>query len=288
MTRQVRLGLAQYATDPRDPVQSRAASLTALDEALELGAQVVVLPELTAPGYSADPDLLWAGAETLDGPTVEAWAERVATSGAVVVGGICEREGDQLFNSAVTVGPGGVLSVYRKLHLFADEKAVFAPGDRGLAVVDTPYGRIGACICYDLRFVEVVRTLSLKGAEIVAVPTAWLPGFDKTWWDEKGMAPQATTAMLQANLDQVVIACASAAGPMGDYHFLGSSIVADPWGKLALGPLPGNDRCISVIEIDLDEVERSQHRGPGIDPRLDRRTDVYAIVGADIENGTLA
>jgi N-carbamoylputrescine amidase len=281
VTRAVRLSVAQYATDPHDPSASLERSLAAIDEAINGGAQVVVLPELTAPGYTSDPDLLQAGAEAIDGPAITAWSQRAAAASAVIVAGFCERQGDQLFNSAVTIGPDGVLALYRKLHLFADEKAVFTPGDLGLPVVDTPHGRIGVCVCYDLRFVEVVRVLSLKGAEIVAVPTAWLPGFDDVWWDDRGMAPQAHGAVLQSNLDQVVIACASAVGQMGPYHFLGSSIVSDPWGKVLLGPLSGEQGAVDVGEVDLDDVERAQHRGHGIDPRLDRRTDVYSIVGAD-------
>lgn len=286
MTRAVRLSVAQYATDPNEPDSSRERSLAAIDEAVGRGAQVVVLPELTAPGYTSDSDLLHAGAETLDGPTIAAWLQRAAAASVVIVGGFCERSGERLFNSAVTVGPDGVLSVYRKLHLFADEKAAFTPGDRGLPVVDTPYGRIGVCICYDLRFVEVARVLSLKGAEIIAVPTAWLPGFDETWWDERGMAPQAHGAVLQSNLDQVVMACASAVGAMGPYHFLGSSIVTDPWGTVLLGPLAGDADLVGVVDVDLDEVERAQHRGPGIDPRIDRRVDVYSIFGVDDTTGT--
>ncbi len=281
MSRPVRVGIAQIGTPPDDPAASRDRTTAALHEALDQGADLVVLPELAVPGYTTDAELLAAGAEPLDGPTVTGWQRLAAASSAVVVGGICERSPAGLHNTAVVVGPEGVLAHYRKLHLFAAEKSVFVPGDRGLPVVATPHGTIGVCVCYDLRFPEVVRLLALRGAEVVAVPTAWLPGFDQIRWDESGMCPQGHGAVLQANLDQVFVACASAVGQHGGLELLGASVVADPYGRRALGPLSGVADVVTTLDIDLDDVERAQHRGPGIDPRADRRTDVYGIAYGD-------
>jgi predicted amidohydrolase len=277
VSRPVRVGIAQIETPPDDPDASRERATAALREALDQGADVVVLPELAVPGYTTDGRLLSSGAEPLDGPTVTAWQRLAASSGAVVVGGFCERSAEGLHNTAVVIGPDGLLAQYRKLHLFAAEKSVFVPGDRGLPVVATPHGTIGVCVCYDLRFAEVARVVSLRGAEILAVPTAWVPGFDRVRWDHAGMCPQGHGAVLQANLNQVVIACASAVGQRDDLELLGASIVADPYGRLALGPLSGVAAAIATVELDLDDVQQAQHRGPGIDPRLDRRTDVSGI-----------
>lgn len=277
MTREVTLALAQYGVEADDPSGARQRSQEMITAALDDGADVVILPELAVPGYTDDAHHLAAGAEPLDGPTVQEWTALAKASGSVVVGGICERGTEGLFNSAVTVGPEGVLALYRKLHLFAGEKQIFLPGDQGLPVVDTPHGRIGMCVCYDLRFPEVARVMALRGAEIVAVPTAWLPGFDSRRWDDEGMCPQAHGAALQANLDQVVIACASAVGIHSGLEFLGSSLVVDPHGTRVLGPLSGTEDSLATVAVDLDDVERAQHRGEGIDPREDRRTDVYRL-----------
>ena len=277
MSRPVHVGISQIGTPPGDPAASRSRTTAALREAIDQGADVVVLPELAVPGYTTDAALLTASAEPLDGPTVTAWHQLAETSGAVVIGGFCERSADGLHNTAVVVGPDGVLAHYRKLHLFAGEKLVFVPGDRGLPVVATPHGTIGICVCYDLRFAEVARLVALRGADILAVPTAWVPGFDQVRWDESGMCPQGHGAVLQANLNQVVIACASAVGRRETFELLGASIVADPYGRLALGPLSGIAEMVATVDLDLDDVERAQHRGPGIDPRIDRRTDVYGI-----------
>jgi predicted amidohydrolase len=281
VSRTVRIGIAQLAATPTDSPASRARSVAAVRQAIDEGAGVVVLPELCVPGYTTDREILDAAAEPLDGPSVTAWQDAARATDAVVVGGICERTGGGLSNTAVVVGAAGVLGVYRKLHLFAAEKAVFAPGDRGLPVVETPRGPIGVCVCYDLRFPEVARILAFRGAEVIAVPTAWLTGFDQVRWDESGMCPQGHGATLQANLDQVFVACASAVGRAGGLEFLGASIIADPYGRLALGPLSGQREAVVVVDIDLDDVGRAQHRGDGIDPRIDRRTDVYGLAYGD-------
>jgi predicted amidohydrolase len=170
---------------------------------------------------------------------------------------------------------------YRKLHLFREEKHAFEPGDLGLPVADLPFGKVGVCVCYDLRFVETMRILALEGAEIVCVPTAWIAGFDAEKWDSAGLAPQASGAILQANLNQVYVACSSQAGTRDGWEMLGSSVLVDPRGKLALGPLPGEADELAIAEIDLDEVVAAQSRDELITPRLDRRTDVYGVSVGD-------
>jgi N-carbamoylputrescine amidase len=256
---------------------NRAKGLDATARAFEQGADLVVLPELSVPGYDWDRGRLEAGAEAIGGPTVSAWAELAARHGGWIAGGFAERDGERLFNTGVLVGPDGVALHYRKLHLFSGEKGTFAPGDLGLPIVDTPLGRIGLCICYDLRFVETLRTLSLAGAELVCVPTAWVPGFDDVHWDAEGYCPQARYAAMQANLDGVFVACASQAGEWGEFTFLGSSVLADPRGRSVIGPLPGDADDLALAEIDLGDDGGASDRGGGIRPRDDRRDDVYSL-----------
>jgi predicted amidohydrolase len=277
MTRSAAIGLGQVTAEPYAVERNLQITTEAATDLFERGADIVVLPELVASGYVADPERLPTVAESLDGPTVSAWAEVARGHDGWIVGGLCERDGDALFNAAVLVGSDGVRLHYRKLHLFREEKLAFTPGDLGLPVAELPFGRVGICICYDLRFIEIVRILALRGAELVCVPTAWLSGFDREKWDARGLAPQAEGAILQANLDQVFIACASQAGGRYGLDLLGSSILADPRGKLLVGPLPGDADELAVETIDLDEVERAQTRDPLITPRADRRTDVYGL-----------
>jgi N-carbamoylputrescine amidase len=277
VSREVTIALAQVTGDPYAAERNRGLTAEAATRAFSAGADLVLLPEMIVPGYVADRGRLESVAEPLEGPTVSAWRQLAAEHSGYLAGGFCERDGEALYNTAVLVGPQGVELHYRKLHLFAEEKHAFAPGDLGLPVAELPFGVVGLCVCYDLRFVETVRVLALQGAELILVPTAWLVGFDQVRWRSDGLAPQAEGALLQANLSQVFVACASQAGRRDGTEFLGSSILAGPRGELAAGPLPGTCDDIALVTIDLAEAQRAQHRSELITPREDRRTDVYGI-----------
>ena len=272
------MALGQLTGEPYRPDLNRERCHQLVDEAFSQGASVVLLPEMISAGYGSDRKRLEGVAERLDGPTVSDWQALASTHGGYVAGGICETDGADLFNSAVVVGPEGIELHYRKLHLFSEEKHAFREGDLGLPVADLSFGRVGLCICYDLRFVETARALALQGAELILVPTAWLVGFDGVKWLDNGLAPQAQGAILQANLNQVFIACASQAeDARGKLEFLGSSCLVGPTGDLRAGPLSGSEDAVEIVEIDLDDCERALRRSDLITPRADRRTDVYGI-----------
>lgn len=272
-----RIALAQVSGPPDGGADNRARSVQAATRAFEQGADIVVLPELIVPGYDTQADRIGAAAEALDGETVHAWRELARTADGYIAAGFAERDGRALYNAAVLVGPDGVVLHYRKLHLFADEKHVFVPGDRGLPVVATRHGTIGLCVCYDLRFVETLRILALSGAALVCVPTAWVAGFDESQWDAEGYCPQARVALMQANLNQVFIACASQVGTYAGLTLLGSSVVGDPYGQCVAGPLAGDRDDVMVVEVDLRKVDAARDRGNGVRPREDRRTDLYRL-----------
>ncbi|MGE0210777.1 MAG: carbon-nitrogen hydrolase family protein [Parvibaculaceae bacterium] len=271
------VALAQVTGKVFEPDANRRRCAGIVEDAAARGAEIVVLPELIVPGYAIERDGLTACAEPLDGPSVSSWLELSRRLGVVIAGGIAEREDGRIYNTAVVTGPDGVLLHYRKLHLFDREKTVFEPGDRGLPVADTRFGRIGCCVCYDLRFVEVVRALALQDADLILVPTAWVAGFDTQRWDSEGFCPQARGAAVQANLSQVFIACASQAGSNGILDFLGSSLIATPYGKAAEGPMGGAEQRVAIASIDLAEAKAAQARSPLVRPREDRRRDVYGL-----------
>ena len=277
MPNNVSIGLVQIGGEPLKVDDNRTLCEVTARSAFKLGADIVILPEMIVHGYVFDWRALSDAAEAVDGPTVEQWTKIAAEYDGYVVGGFCERDGESLYNTAVAVGPDGLILHYRKTHLFAEEKTTFRNGDLGFPVAATRFGTIGLCVCYDLRFVEVVRLMALKGADLICVPTAWLPGYDQERWDQDGMCPQGRGAVLQANLSQVYIACASQAGRHGQHEFLGSSILADPYGKLAAGPLSGSDDEIFIAEVDIGASKRAQFRGELIAPRADRRTDLYGV-----------
>jgi predicted amidohydrolase len=272
----VAVAAAQLAAVPLDPAANAAAGAGAIASAARAGAGLVVLPELRSSGYVLDAGALAGVAESAADPgtCLRAWSEAAARHGVTVVAGFAERERDRLFNSAAVIDrTGRIAGVYRKLHLFGGEREVFAAGDRGLPVFTVDGLRIGVLICYDLRFPEAMRILSVRGAQVVAVPTAWVRGFDHARHGDR--VPQVDGVLVQANLNQVAVACADQWGEQAPHAFLGRSLVADPYGIAAAGPLGAGGDGTALALIDLEEVARARARAVG-DPARDRRTDVYA------------
>jgi N-carbamoylputrescine amidase len=276
MGRPLTVALCQLRWSP-DPARNLARGLAMAAEGFAGGANIVILPELAVPGYTVDPVVLAESAQTLNGPTVKAWQQAAAVGGGYVIGGFCERDDARLFDSAVLVSGDGVLACYRKAHLFAGEKHVFAPGDLGFPVVRTPFAAFGICICYDLRFVEVLRILALQGAELVLVPSAWVSGFDAGALAPSALPGQVTGLLVQANLSQVFAAAASFAGPGPGVEFLGCSVAAGPYGDALVGPLPADAERVAFAYVDLDKVAEAGRRTPLVTPRKDRRRDLYSV-----------
>ena len=273
-----KVALEQVIVAPGRPDQNRDMATRRANAAFESGAEVVVLPELVIGGYIVDPDVAPAVAEPLDGPSTECFRRIAAARGGLIAYGFCERSGGELFNTVVLVGADGPILHYRKLHLFDQERRAFAPGDLGLPIADTPFGVIGVCICYDLRFVEVLRILSLRGADLVLAPAAWVGGFDKSV-PTAGATGHVDSVLAQANLDQVAVVAVSqvAGGGRLSPATLGGSVACDAYGELLAGPLSRTEAGSAIASIDIDAVRAAQVRSPTIQPRNDRRRDIYAV-----------
>ncbi len=161
------------------------ANLHDLMGLLPLGCDLAVLPELCATGYQFRcRDEVMEMAEVIapgqqPGPITTRLSEAAASSGITIIAGIAERDGDKLYNSSVLIRPDGSRHIYRKIHLFLDEKNLFDPGDLGFSVVDACGVKVGMMICFDWIFPESARTLALKGAQIIAHPSnlvlPWCP-----------------------------------------------------------------------------------------------------------------
>lgn len=155
------------------------ANLDRVESFLEgVDADLLVLPELFATGYffRSAGDLAKVAEEAQGGRTTSRMLQWSRDSGATIVGGFAERQGDKIFNSAVVTTPDGRLHVYRKVHLFYKEKEIFEPGDLGFPVFDVtdrsgvPY-KLGVMICFDWYFPEAARTLALSGADVIVHPS---------------------------------------------------------------------------------------------------------------------
>lgn len=162
---------AVIQTDPcfGELLSNTRAALAQIPGDLDLA----VLPELFATGYQfRDRDELMDLAEPVpDGPTCQALREHAAATGITLVAGLAERHGDLAYNAAVLVRPDGSVELYRKTHLFWDEKLIFAPGDLGFPVFQACGTTLGLMVCFDWLFPEATGTLARRGARIICHPS---------------------------------------------------------------------------------------------------------------------
>lgn len=174
----VRVAVVQF--DPQCGLDHRSFNLShslhLAQRAVAGGAQLIVLPELANTGYAyRNREEAFALAETVpEGPSAQAWIEFAREHQVYLAAGLAERDGHKLYDCAVLVGPDGFIGKYRKAHLWNLEKLWFSPGDLGFPVFETPIGRIGLMICWDVWFPEVPRLLSLQGADIICSLNNWV------------------------------------------------------------------------------------------------------------------
>lgn len=238
------------------------------------GASVVVLPELADSGYVFhDIDELGTLASPIPaGHSAQRLIALAAELGIHIASGLAERDGKAFFNSAILCGPSGYVGKYRKLHLWNREKLYFQPGDLGLPVFDTPIGRIGLAICYDGWFPETFRQLALNGAELVCIPTNWVPMPGQNRQSE----PMANILhKAAAHMNAVYIACADRVGTERGQPFIGSSLIVGPTGRPIAGPASYDGDEILIADVSLSEIETSRKLSERNDVIGDRRPDVY-------------
>ena len=272
----VRVACHQLAPILGDVDGNRERALDAIDAAAAAAAQVVVLPELVSTGYVfEDAEEARGLAEPAGGPTLAGWAERARTHGLVLVGGFAEQGGDgRLYNSAALVDARGLRAVYRKAHLWDREPLVFTSGDAPPPVVDTPHGRIGMMVCYDLEFPEWVRSVALRDAELLCVPTNWpreaCPAGEKPMEVLRTMVAAATNRMAIAVCDR----CGSERGT----DWVAGTAIAGADGWLLAGPPATPEPALVLADVDL-AASRDKALGPRNDVLADRRPELYAIQG---------
>jgi len=251
-----------------------ARSIQLIEQAAASGATVVVLPELCNSGYvfESRQEAFSLGESIPDGASASAWEEASRRLGIYVVAGIAERVEDKLYNSAVLVGPKGHIGTYRKLHLWGDEHLFFESGNLGLPVFHTEIGRLAAIICYDGWFPEVYRLLAMQGADIVCMPTNWVPMPGQS----VDRAPMANVlAMANAHINGLNIVCANRVGTERTQPFIGQSVIVGAQGWPLAGPASVDDEEILFARINLKTSRRARHLNEFNDVLRDRRDDIY-------------
>ncbi|ETX30557.1 carbon-nitrogen hydrolase family protein [Roseivivax isoporae] len=255
-----------------DPDANAAAACAAIAEAAADGAHFVLTPEVTnCVSASRARQQAVLRTETEDG-TLAALREAAARHGLWLLAGSLALKSDppeeRFANRSFLIGPdGGIAARYDKMHMFDvqvsetetyRESAGYAPGDRAV-VADTPFGRVGLTVCYDLRFPYLYRALAQAGAEILTVPSAFSPGTGPRHWQ-----PLLTARAIECGAWVLAPAQtgthAAREGRARQTH--GHSLAVSPWGEVVAdaGTAPG----VTYVEIDRDAVAEARRKVPSL------------------------
>ena len=233
-----KISVIQFHPALADP-EENTRRLQPLFDRIE-GSRLVIMPELSNSGYnfkdfreaSSCSEVIGRKSLFQDFLFNQARAKNI-----YIVSGINEREEDRLYNSAILVGPGGILGKYRKMHLFMNEKDIFQKGDAGLPVFDLGGFKIGIMICFDYLFPEPWRIMAQKGADLICHPSNLL-------------TENAHRCLPGISLmNRIYIATANRTGTERGITFNGRSVITDPTGIITRMASPDKDEVIS-FEID--------------------------------------
>jgi len=185
-------------------------------------ADLIVLPELANSGYNfRDRNHALQMAESVEESEFIDWLRRwVLMHETNIVTGFLERDGDKLYNSSVFINKRGKKEVYRKVHLFMNEKDIFDRGNKGFPVFQMGEYKLGMLICFDYLFPEPWRIMALKGADIIAHPSNLVT--DNAF----------KVVPAQAIMNGYYVFTTNRIGAEGDLTFSGKTFVVDPKGNL--------------------------------------------------------
>ena len=241
-------------------------------EAAENGAQVVVLPEMFNCPYAREyfKEFASRGHEA----SVAAMSRWAKENGVLLVGGsVPERDGEKLYNSCfVFDAQGRQIARHRKVHLFDvdlpgmhfHESHTFAPG-QDITTFETPWGVMGAAVCFDVRFPELFRAMAVRGAKVIFLPAQFNMKTGPAHWE--------CSLKSRAVDNELFFVGASAARYKGfSYECWGHSVVFDPFG-VALAQADETEQTL-FAEIDLNRIDEVRQQLPTF---LHLRRDVYTV-----------
>lgn len=235
-----------------------------IDEAVEKNAKIICLPELFTTGV--DYGYIEEHAEPIPDKVTNMLGEKAKKSKSyIIAGSMPERRGNGIYNTSVLFNTNGeIIGKYSKIHLFppTEEDKYFLKGGE-TPVFNTELGRIGVMICYDLRFPELARKLTLMGAEIIFMPSEFpYPRLDH--WR--------TLLQARAIENQIYFVAVNRVGSDNHNAFFGHTSVIDPWGELIAGS--GDEECIVTAEIDLSKIYKVRKKITCLDNRV---SDLYRL-----------
>ncbi|MCD8342121.1 MAG: carbon-nitrogen hydrolase family protein [Clostridiales bacterium] len=262
----MKLALVQMRVSA-DKAENLSAAAAAVAAAAGQGAELVMLPEMFCCPY--DTRCFPVYGEPAGGPVWQALGRMAAENRVWLVGGsMPELEGGRVYNTSFVFSPAGEQAArHRKVHLFDIDVAggqrfmesdTLSPG-AGCTVFDTPFGRFGLCICFDIRFPALAREMAEAGAKAILVPAAFNMTTGPLHWELLLRARAVDNQLFTA-------ACAPARDAGAGYVSYGHSLVADPWGAvLADG---GTEAGILYAELDLGTVAAVRRQIPVLPPQL--------------------
>lgn len=207
---------------------------------------VLVLPELALTGYTfEDSEEAYSLSEEI-GDKLTGELIRIAGENSITMAvGFLEREGKHLYNTSVLVNGEGIIGVYRKVHLFREEKSVFKSGNMGFPVFSVGDIKVGLLVCFDWIFPEAMRTLALKGADVILhSANLVLPFYQKA-------------IITRAIENRVFIVLANRTGVEDRFgsknEFTGESEVVDPRGEVLL-KVDENEQGIFSVDINPEKA----------------------------------
>ena len=271
MNDKLKIAVCQLRTE-LDGAQTMDKAASFVRRAAEGGADFTVLPEMFCCPYSSR----YFRAALAEGheKTVESMSAWARENGVYLVGGsVPETEGERLYNSCYVFDrTGRQIAKHRKVHLFDvtipgmrfHESHTFTPGEQ-ITVFDTPYGRMGAAICFDARFPELFRAMARRGAELICLPAQFNMTTGPAHWE--------ATMRMRAVDNEVFFVAASAARYEGfSYECWGHSLILDPFGT----PLAAADETEQLLlaEIDLNRIDEVRAQLPTF---LHLREELYAV-----------
>lgn len=262
----MRIGLYQGAPRLLDTAANIEIMARNAKAAVRQGARLLVFPELFLTGYNLLEDCPRV-AEAKDGASFRTLSTLARETGIALLYGYPERAGDVVYNSAQLIdADGAAIANYRKCHLFGpDERRLFAPGDTAVtAKLDGM--TVGILICYDIEFPEIFRTLVLRGADLVLVPTAIGAPYQRV---------ATTITRARAYENQVFVAYCNLAGEERGLGYFGLSGIVGPDGQ-DIARAGGQDDVLLVADIDPAAYAASRKANTYI---RDRRPELYGEVG---------
>jgi len=290
-SRVVKIGLTQMACSA-DADANLAKQIALVERAARGGAQIICTQELFRSQYfcQVEDHRFFKLAETIPGPSTDAFAKLAKKHKAVIIASLFERRTQGLYhNTAVVIdADGSILGIYRKMHIPDDplyyEKFYFTPGDTGFRAWETAYAKIGVLVCWDQWFPEGARLTALQGAEILFYPTAigWHPSEKKEYgaaqhdsWEVSQRAHAIANGCYVCAPNrighEIILNARGKPENKEGIEFWGQSFIAAPNGQVLKRASSGKEEVV-IAPADLEKVEFSRTHWPFL---RDRRIDAY-------------